>query len=172
MTPLEMRIFHEWVSSDMYELMPFHAYLAKVKGSSKMTQKRLFEELSATYAQKNKAYGNSAHDTYVLFGDVAYQIRIHDKLKRLNELIAHESIPRGDEPINDTIMDCILYCILFAADDKDAPLNVPSLLEGYGNEEYSYEGEPECPEVEVVDKEQALNLMVRLVKYYLWRQNA
>lgn len=171
MTPQEMRLFHEWVSTDMYELMPFHKYLEKEKGRSKMTQKALFSELSKIYAQKNKAYGNNAHDTYVLFGDVAYQIRIHDKLKRLNNLIANENIPRGDESIDDTILDCILYCVLFVADDKEAPLNVPSLLECYGNEEYPCEGTPECPGVEVVDREHALNLMVRLVKYYLWRQN-
>lgn len=70
------------------------------------------------FVQKNNAYGGSAHETYLNFGSASYAIRIHDKLKRYEQLIENPDLPHGDEAIEDTLGDAVTYTAMFAADMK------------------------------------------------------
>ena len=75
-------------------------------------------ELIDQFKRKNTAYGGSAHETYLNFGSASYAIRIHDKLKRFEQLIGNPDIPQGDEAIEDTLGDAVTYTAMFAADLK------------------------------------------------------
>lgn len=84
-----------------------------------------------TYRQKNAAYGNNMSNNFRKYGEVAYAMRISDKLGRLKNLRENSNIPAGDESIMDTILDAIGYCIMcvgdiaaFAAGGKDNTINV------------------------------------------------
>lgn len=69
-------------------------------------------ELTETYKQKNKAYGNSFDLSLEEFGIVAAFVRLSDKINRFNSLIDNPSIDKGDEALDDTIKDSILYCAM------------------------------------------------------------
>lgn len=86
-----------------------------------MTRRNLIEKLIAVYEAKNNDYGNSAHRTYVEFGEVALVIRISDKLSRLKTLLSGEQMVK-DESVLDTIGDAVTYlCMLCAEIDCDMP---------------------------------------------------
>lgn len=76
-----------------------------------MNKEQLLNELTLTYLKKNKDYGNSADETYQLFGENAYLIRIHDKLKRIERLLVSEA--EVNESIKDTILDLIVYTAMW-----------------------------------------------------------
>lgn len=78
----------------------------------------IIETLTNQFIQKNTAYSGSAHETYMNFGAVSYAIRIHDKLKRYEQLTQNPDIPFGDEAIEDTLGDAVTYTAMFAADLK------------------------------------------------------
>lgn len=81
-----------------------------------MTKNELSEKLLDTYLAKNKDYGNSAHRTYVEFGEAAYVIRISDKFSRIKRLLSSGERMVNDESVLDTIGDAITYLFMLCAD--------------------------------------------------------
>lgn len=84
-----------------------------------------------TYRQKNTAYGNNMSMNFRKYGEVAYAMRISDKLGRLKNLRENPLISAGDESIMDTLLDAIGYCMMcvgdiaaFAAGGKNNTVNV------------------------------------------------
>lgn len=80
-----------------------------------LRHKQLLSQLHETYLQKNTAYGNSFHDTYVDLGIIAAITRIADKFNRAKTLAkdrATGNIDIGDEPLTDTLLDMANYCIM------------------------------------------------------------
>ena len=61
--------------------------------------------------RKNTDYGGSYDELRDKFGEVAFIIRLHDKLARLKTLNAQKARV-NDESIEDTIKDIIGYCTL------------------------------------------------------------
>ena len=61
--------------------------------------------------RKNTDYGGSYDELRDKFGEVAFIIRLHDKLARLKTLTAQKA-QVNDESIEDTIKDIIGYCTL------------------------------------------------------------
>lgn len=74
------------------------------------------DHLESVYRRKNADYGNSAHHTYVEFGEVALVIRISDKLSRLQTLLSGAEAKVKDESILDTIGDAVTYLIILCAE--------------------------------------------------------
>lgn len=75
---------------------------------------RVTNEIVALLEQKNNDYGNSATQTYDEYGDVAFFIRISDKINRLKSLtINNKTQEVKDESIEDTVKDIIGYCLLY-----------------------------------------------------------
>ena len=74
--------------------------------------------LEDQYWKKNAAYGNSAHRTFVAWGETAYLVRISDKINRANQLISQPQTDDIGESIVDTIGDCITYMLMLFADCK------------------------------------------------------
>lgn len=62
--------------------------------------------------EKDRAYGNSYALTRQEYGELAFLIRLTDKVNRLKTLLTNPSIPHRDESIEDTIKDIIGYCLL------------------------------------------------------------
>lgn len=81
-----------------------------------LTRIEVIDRLSDIYTRKNADYGNSAHRTFVEFGEVALVIRISDKLSRLERLLQNEAAQVTDESILDTIGDAITYLFMLVAD--------------------------------------------------------
>ena len=74
--------------------------------------KKICDGIHSTYIHKNKAYGNSFHDTYKKLGIISAVTRITDKYNRLVNLAVHPEIDQGDESIKDTLLDLANYCIM------------------------------------------------------------
>ena len=71
-------------------------------------------EIVELLEKKNNDYGNSATQTYEEYGDVAFFIRISDKINRLKSLtINNKTQEVKDESIEDTVKDIIGYCLLY-----------------------------------------------------------
>ena len=81
-----------------------------------MTAKEISRRLSDIYIAKNKDYGNSAHRTYIEFGEVALVVRISDKLSRLTQLTLNKEANVRDESVIDTIGDAITYLCMLCAE--------------------------------------------------------
>lgn len=78
-----------------------------------MNKKEQFiADRALTYLKKNKDYGNSADQTLELFGDVAYAVRLHDKIARIEQLVGSEA-EVVDEKIEDTILDLVNYLCMY-----------------------------------------------------------
>lgn len=77
---------------------------------------KLFDKLINQYQQKNLAYGNNAHKTFVRFGRAAYSMRLMDKMQRYETLTANPEISSADESVLDTLGDAITYVLMFTAD--------------------------------------------------------
>lgn len=74
------------------------------------------DHLESVYRRKNADYGNSAHHTYVEFGEVALVVRISDKLSRLQTLLSGAEAKVKDESILDTIGDAVTYLVILCAE--------------------------------------------------------
>ena len=75
---------------------------------------RVVNEIVALLEQKNNDYGNSATQTYEEYGDLAFFVRISDKINRLKSLtINNKTQEVKDESIEDTVKDIIGYCLLY-----------------------------------------------------------
>ena len=73
---------------------------------------RLTQYLNNLYEKKNKAYGNSFHDTYEKMGIISAMTRISDKYNRAVKLATNPDIDPNDESIKDTLLDMANYCIM------------------------------------------------------------
>ena len=72
----------------------------------------LCNKLNTIYEQKNKAYGNSFGETFEKLGLISAITRISDKYNRLVNLATHPNINKGDEAIEDTLLDMANYCLM------------------------------------------------------------
>ena len=72
----------------------------------------LCNKLNTIYEQKNKAYGNSFGETFEKLGLISAITRISDKYNRLVTLAIHPDINKGDEAIEDTLLDMANYCLM------------------------------------------------------------
>lgn len=73
----------------------------------------IIEEMFSIYTMKNADYGNSSNMTYEMYGDVAYAVRINDKMNRINSLLQKGEAQVEDEKLEDTILDMANYCVLW-----------------------------------------------------------
>lgn len=80
-------------------------------------------KLNQIYEQKNKAYGNSFGETYDKLGIISAVTRISDKYNRLVNLATHSDINKGDEAIEDTLLDMANYCIMTYMEIKKENIN-------------------------------------------------
>lgn len=70
-------------------------------------------ELAEIYERKNKNYGDSFHQTFVLEGYTVARIRLTDKLNRFRTLTtAGPNADPDDESIRDTLLDLANYAIM------------------------------------------------------------
>ena len=81
-----------------------------------MTWSDLCDYLRDIYVRKNRDYGNSVHQTYLEFGEVALVVRISDKLSRLQRLTATDEQNVKDESILDTLGDAVTYLLMLEAE--------------------------------------------------------
>ena len=72
----------------------------------------LCNQLNSIYEQKNNAYGNSFGETFEKLGIISAITRISDKYSRLVNLATHPEINKGDEAIEDTLLDMANYCLM------------------------------------------------------------
>lgn len=72
----------------------------------------LCNQLNTIYEQKNNAYGNSFGETFEKLGIISAITRISDKYNRLVNLATHPEINKGDEAIEDTLLDMANYCLM------------------------------------------------------------
>ena len=79
-----------------------------------LTEKHLIlcNKLNTIYEQKNNAYGNSFGETFRKLGIISAVTRISDKYNRLVNLATHLDIDKGDEAIEDTLLDMANYCLM------------------------------------------------------------
>lgn len=78
--------------------------------------REITKEMADLCERKNKDYGASVNDTFSKYGEVAYLVRIEDKLNRARNLILNKKQEVQDEKIRDTIIDMANYCILMIID--------------------------------------------------------
>lgn len=72
----------------------------------------ILEDIHNTYIQKNIAYGNSFDKSCDDFGITAAMVRMEDKWNRLKNLVKNPDINKGNEAIEDTLLDLSNYCIM------------------------------------------------------------
>lgn len=93
-----------------------------------LTRSEIIDHLTDIYARKNSDYGNSAHYTFVEFGEVALVIRISDKLSRLESLMSGREQQVGDESVLDTLGDAVTYLHMLVAEIDTAVDDLPEAL--------------------------------------------
>lgn len=74
--------------------------------------KKICNELTALFEQKNHDYGDSFHQTYLEEGWPMVRIRLSDKLNRVKALTRGDSQQVQDESLRDTLLDLANYAIL------------------------------------------------------------
>lgn len=75
-----------------------------------MELKKLAEQLGSMLEKKNRAYGDSYFKTRKRYGEIAFLIRLEDKVNRLEQLI--NGVEDNGESIIDTLFDIAGYCLL------------------------------------------------------------
>lgn len=84
----------------------------------------ILKELNALYARKNHDYGDSFHQSWVKFGLPMLDIRLSDKMNRLDSFITGKELKVTDEAIRDTLMDIANYAIMGVMElDRDSEAN-------------------------------------------------
>lgn len=63
--------------------------------------------------KKNTDYGSSFDDLMDVFGNLAFVIRLVDKVNRLQSITKNKETLVQDESFQDTVDDIIGYCILY-----------------------------------------------------------
>lgn len=74
------------------------------------------ESIAQTLAEKQHDYG---HHNIARFGRQGLLVRIHDKIARLRNLSVNSSSEAKNEPIADTYMDIIGYCVIGMMWERD-----------------------------------------------------
>lgn len=74
--------------------------------------KQLCDKIHEVYCQKNRAYGNSFGETFEKLGIISAVTRISDKYNRLVNLAKNPDINKGDEAIEDTLLDMANYALM------------------------------------------------------------
>lgn len=84
----------------------------------------ILKELNALYARKNHDYGDSFHQSWVKFGMPMLDIRLSDKMNRLDSFITGKEMKVTDETIRDTLIDIANYAVMGVMElDHDAEAN-------------------------------------------------
>lgn len=73
--------------------------------------KEIAVEVAELVEKKNRDYGNSFDNTLNEYGDVAYFLRIEDKISRLKSL-SKKDAEIVSESVEDTLRDIIGYTLL------------------------------------------------------------
>lgn len=71
----------------------------------------LCSNLASLLVSKNQDYGDAFGKSVDKFGDVAFLVRMEDKINRMNNLMSTNKVP-NNESIQDTLTDIAGYCIL------------------------------------------------------------
>lgn len=83
--------------------------------------KALCNILNEIYKQKNQAYGDSFHDTFVEEGLAMARIRLTDKLNRFKSLTrTNEKQKVTDESLEDTLLDLANYALMTILEIREA----------------------------------------------------
>lgn len=77
----------------------------------KRSIKKLYEEMSELITAKNENYGDSFSKQYQKYGMVSVEMRLNDKMLRLEQLVKGEKDKVG-ESVEDTLKDIIGYATL------------------------------------------------------------
>ena len=80
-----------------------------------MTKSDIVASLKAQFVRKNADYGDSAHQSFVRFGPLAYAVRLSDKFNRWESLLSNTA-KVNDESLADTIGDTFTYLCMWAAE--------------------------------------------------------
>jgi hypothetical protein len=82
----------------------------------------VLDRLQAIFLSKNALYGDSTTDTFNKFGAISYAIRLNDKLRRFQSLVAKQDGLDGadNESMIDTLLDMANYAILAVVDIESA----------------------------------------------------
>lgn len=89
-----------------------------IQGYSHLTFKNIEQikkEMLHTFENKNHDYGNSVFDVardFEPYGAMTFLIRISDKINRI-QVLATKEINKVEESIEDTLIDCANYIILY-----------------------------------------------------------
>lgn len=84
-----------------------------------------------TYLKKNKDYGDSFVDSIRIYGRVAGQVRMLDKVNRINSLLANGK-SAVDESVADTLLDLFNYLVMYTCAINDENNLMDILEETYG----------------------------------------
>lgn len=74
--------------------------------------KKLCDILNELYQQKNAAYGDSFHKTFLEEGYAMARIRLSDKLNRFKALSRNPNLDSADESMQDTLLDLANYALM------------------------------------------------------------
>lgn len=77
------------------------------------------KEIGQLVEKKDKDYNSAFSKTLKEYGNVAYFIRIDDKLNRLKNLMLNNTKAEVDESVEDTLKDIIGYTLLMLKEIKD-----------------------------------------------------
>lgn len=70
------------------------------------------KRMQDTFYRKRNDYGPTTTETYEKFGPVSMLVRMHDKMGRLDNLLAGKEIMVKEESITDTLFDLANYALI------------------------------------------------------------
>lgn len=73
---------------------------------------KFIRDMLLVYLQKNRDYGDSFVDSMKIYGKLAGQVRILDKVNRINSLLTKNN-PLVNESIKDTVLDLFNYLVMY-----------------------------------------------------------
>lgn len=73
---------------------------------------KFIRDMLLVYLQKNRDYGDSFVDSMKIYGKLAGQVRILDKVNRINSLLT-KNYPLVNESIKDTVLDLFNYLVMY-----------------------------------------------------------
>ena len=76
------------------------------------------KEIGQLVEKKDKDYNSAFSKTLKEYGNVAYFLRIDDKLNRLKNLMLNNNVPVVNESVEDTLKDIIGYTLLMLKEIK------------------------------------------------------
>lgn len=83
----------------------------------------LTKAMSDTFAKKRHDYGQTTEETYKKFGPVSMLTRMHDKMGRLDTLLAGNDVNYvKDEKIEDTLLDLANYALITILEMRKAEM--------------------------------------------------